>query len=67
MSPYIKTFMGAQKLIVVNDKYLHKVKIVWGGIGIWLSNEDWRVEMMKNLREWFDENVITIRLDEKLY
>jgi len=67
MSPYIKTFMGAQKLIVVNDKWLHKAKIVWGGIGIWLSNEDWRVEMMKNLREWFDENVITIRLDEKLY
>jgi len=59
--------MGAQKLININDKWLPKTQISWGGIGIWLSNVDWRVEMVPHLEEWFNGNVVTIRLDNKLY
>lgn len=59
-----KSWFGAQKEIIVTDKYRHKIRLNWGKPCIYLCNEI-PLEVLNN--DWYDFNVTIINLLTRLY
>lgn len=66
--PHWKAFFGNQKEHIVTDKY-RKKKRVDGKLLIWLCNPDGdpRRVLSESELEWFNVNVVTIYLSDKLF
>ena len=60
-----KAWFGAQQDFDVSDKYRHKKRLHWGKPSIWLSNYS-PYESGVLDHEWWDANVITIKLEHKI-
>lgn len=59
-----KSWFGAQKEIIVTDKYRHKIRLHWGKPSIYLCNEI-PLEILNN--DWYEYNCTIINLLTKLY
>lgn len=61
-----KQFFGAQREFILTDKYRKKKSVRWGKPVIWLANKKPQA-LIDNDPEWWSENVICDRIDNKLY
>lgn len=61
-----KQFFGAQKEFVLTDKYRKKKCVKWGKTIIWLNNKKPQA-LIDHDPEWWDLNVISDKIDNKLY
>lgn len=59
-----KSWFGAQKEIVVTDKYKKKQRLKWGKPSIYLCNE---VPLIVETDSWYQYNVEIIRLEHRLF
>lgn len=64
--PRPKQWFGAQKTITVTDKYKGKRTINWGKPCIFLANPEDDTSLIRDL-SWYQENVLLVRIDSKLY
>lgn len=67
--PAFKAFVGCQKEFFLTDKYRKKTKIIWGKPSIILVNPDmdYGSHMDKDLIDWWEDNTVTVVIDNKLY
>lgn len=65
--PQWKSFLGSQREFTATDKYRHKQRLTFGRACIWIANEDPRQSLLPNSITWFNSNVLTVYVKEKLY
>lgn len=61
--PNKKGFFGAQRNLVVSDKYRKKRAVTWGKPIIYLINPEDRPEF----GVWYHDNAFIVHIDDRLY
>lgn len=65
--PNYKGWLGAQKSMVLTDKYRGKRTVKWGKPCIWLHNSNPMVEANGWDKAWLEANAVIVELPHKLY
>jgi hypothetical protein len=65
--PAKKAIFGAQKEFTLTDRYRHKKRLTWGKPTILLCNPDNAPNILLAELDWYQSNVTTIYLTNKLF